>query len=147
MLLNRSWQKRRLIATKEIISFSFIEEDKQIDYIPLAEVAFVKEMRDTADFNTVLSARSDHDNSNQAEHVLQIATDRDGHNSGRAYYVKALTTEDFNKLLRHLNKSAKVARKAAEAKNAFRRTQYRVRIIYESKPFQAIMALMICAVM
>ena len=145
MLLNRTWQKRRVIVTRDIISFSFLEEDAQIDYIPLAEVFFVREMRDTADFNTVLSDHG-HDEPSQVLHVLQIATEREGYNSGRAYYVRALSTQACEKLLHHLNKSAKAARRAAEAKNTFRRTQYRLRIVYHSGFFQATMALMICAV-
>lgn len=102
-------------------------------------------MRDTADFN-LPSADDAHDSSSEATHVLQIATDSNGHNSGRTYYIRAKSIEDYEKILTNINKSAKKARKAAEAKNMFRRVQYNVRKVYESNPFQAIVALMICAV-
>ncbi len=134
-----------MILTKSVISFSFTSEDTELDYIPLAEVRFVMEMRDTADFNTLLSDPGQHDASNGL-HVLQIATEPNGHNSGRAYYVRASSKESCEKLLNQLNRGAKEARKAAEAKNAFRKTQYNVRKVYESQLFQAFTAAMISAV-
>ena len=131
-----------MVATKEIISFSFLDQETEIDYIPLAEVQYVKEMRDTADFN-LPHADNAHDGSSEAMHVLQIATDPNGHNSGRAYYLRAKSTENYEHILKSINKGAKVARRAAEAKNTFRRVQYKVRKMYESNAFQAVVAIMI----
>jgi hypothetical protein len=136
-----------MYITKDIISFAYIGNETEIDYIPLAEVRFAKEMRDTADFNQLLSGQGgQQDEDDESMHVVQIATEMDGHNSGRAYYVRAHSKESCLELLQHINVNAKAARRAAEAKNAFRRTQYRVRKIYQSRPFQVIVAIMICAV-
>ena len=131
-----------MVTTKEIISFSFIGQDTEIDYIPLAEVEYVKEMRDIADYNMPHTDHA-HDGLSEAMHVLQIATDPNGHNSGRSYYLRAKSTEKYEHLLKNINKGAKVARRAVEAKNTFRRVQYRVRKVYESNVFQAVVALMI----
>ena len=37
--------QRRVVVTKNIISFAFIGEEHQIDHVPLSEVEFVKEMK------------------------------------------------------------------------------------------------------
>ncbi len=39
-----TWQPRRVVITREIISFAFDEDDVELDYIPLADVEFVKLM-------------------------------------------------------------------------------------------------------
>ncbi len=44
MLVFSVWQLRRVVITKEIISFALIDEDSEIDFIPLSEVASVDEM-------------------------------------------------------------------------------------------------------
>ena len=43
---SRRWQPRRVVITKEIISFAFNNDDAELDYIPLPDVEFVKLMQD-----------------------------------------------------------------------------------------------------
>jgi hypothetical protein len=139
---------RRIILTKEIISFSFVGAETEIDYIPLDEVEFIKEMKDDVDVNILNIDHGEQDASDGAGlHAIQIATDREGHNSGRDYYIQVSSKDSYDRLSAHLRKSSKAAKKRAEAHTAFRRSQYRVRKLYESKPCQVFVALMISAVM
>ena len=105
MLLNRSWQPRRTVITKEIISFAYITDDLQIDFIPLAEVDYVKEMNDIGEFRRATHASSrgssgDITTHEGQGHTLQIATAKEGHNSGRLYYLQA-DTHDVMEELKH----------------------------------------------
>ena len=143
----RTWQVRRIIITKEIISFSFVGEGTEIDYIPLEEVDFVKEMKDDVDVNIRKVDHGEQDTGDGTRmHAIQIATDREGHNSGRDYYIQVPSKDVYDKLSDHMRKSAKAAKKRAEAQTAFRRSQYKVRKVYESKACQVLVALMISAV-
>jgi hypothetical protein len=127
--------------TKDIISFAFVADENQIDYIPLEEIEFVKEMKDIANPSDA-GGTSDHDD----RHRLQIATVLTGHNSGRAYYLATSSKAGMEELLGKITKSAKAARKRAGAKTLFRMLQLKVRKRYESNIVQALMALMIGAV-
>ena len=77
-LYRRSWQPRRVVITREIISFSFAHDDVELDYIPLADIDFVKTMRDSSDGRLKPSPSRQPDAEQQA---LQIATSRDGYKS------------------------------------------------------------------
>ena len=79
-------------------------------------------------------------------HALQIATTSEGHNSGRSYYLQASSQEELGRLKFQLQVNAKAARKRAQARTVFRHWQYRVRKIYESPIFQALVALFITGV-
>ncbi len=129
------------MVTKDIISFAFVGDENQIDYIPLSEIEFVKEMKDIANPSDA-GGTSDHED----RYRLQIATVLTGHNSGRAYYLATLSKAGLDDLLAKLTKNAKAARKRAGAKTLFRMLQLKVRKRYESHFIQALMALMIGAV-
>jgi len=147
LLLNRTWQLRRMVVSRQRISFAYEDEEEEIDYIPLAEVEFITTMRDLGDSNmvpTVDDARTSIDDSN-AINTMQIATTSEGHNSGRAYYIQPTSKKFFDPLMNFLIKTVKSEKKRAEARTGFQRSQYRVRRIYESLPFQASVALMIGA--
>jgi hypothetical protein len=42
--LSRIWQMRRVIITRDVMSFALMDDDDEIDFIPLAEVTSVDEM-------------------------------------------------------------------------------------------------------
>ena len=48
---------RRVIITKDVMSFALMDDDNEIDFIPLAEVASVDEMCGTEDVDSDLTAR------------------------------------------------------------------------------------------
>jgi hypothetical protein len=131
---------RRVVITKEKISFAFVGEERQIDHIPFAEILYIKEMND--------GAGDDHndDDSKMFSHTMQIATRDDGYNSGRIYYLSTESKEALDKLISDLAKKAKIARVNAEASTKFQKFQLKVRKRYESGKFQGFMALLIIAV-
>jgi hypothetical protein len=130
-----------VVVTKELISFAFVGDENQIDYIPLAEVEFIKEMKDIANASDV-GGKSDHED----RFRLQIATILTGYNSGRAYQLSTSSKASLDSLIDHLSKNAKAARKRAGTKTLFRMLQTKVRKRYESQLTQSLMALMIGAV-
>ena len=119
----RVWVQRRVVLTKDVISFAFVGEDSQIDHIPLAEIEFVKEMKEAFD------AHGDADQKEGAhndQHKLQIATLPTGYNSGRVYYLATRDRDMFSQLLPKLARLAKAARKRSEARTLFRMVQLKV---------------------
>jgi hypothetical protein len=78
--------------------------------------------------------------------VMQIKTDRDGHNSGRTYYIRANESDDFGLMITRLSRLAKSARKRSENKSRFERNQLKVRRIYNSRLFQYFVAVLIFGV-
>lgn len=128
---------RRVVITKQKISFAFVGEEAQIDHIPFAEIVYIKEMTD---------ATGDGFDDEKFSHAMQIATRDDGYNSGRMYYVSTDSSEALQDLMSDLAKKAEVARVHAEAHTTFRKFQLEVRKRYESRKFQGFMALLIIAV-
>jgi hypothetical protein len=131
---------RRVVVTREEISFAFVGEEAQIDHIPFAEILYIKEMVDAAGADC-----ADQD-SIKFSHVMQIATRDDGYNSGRMYYLSTGSREELADLISDLLKKAKVCRVQAEARTGFQKLQLRVRKRYESRKFQGFMALLIIMV-
>jgi hypothetical protein len=158
-----------------------MDDDNEIDFIPLAEVTSVDEMcgmeevdsdqtarKWTSDrrmgskgsqssFNLLLqdfrSGTFDGDGMDSNEsmsqlfvNAFQIATISDGYNSGRSYYLQADSGEVKQQIISQLKMLAKNAKKKAEVKSSFRKTQDRVRSVYVARPFQAATALLIVAV-
>jgi hypothetical protein len=78
--------------------------------------------------------------------AFQIATDTNGYNSGRSYYLQTASASQKQEIIAHLKILATSARKKAEVKSLFRKTQDRVRALYISRPFQSGAALLIVAV-
>ena len=140
------------MITKEVISFAFVKDEMEIDHIPLSEVEFVREMVDIGERRSSITkiqnmnAECTEKGAGVCAHTLQISTIKDGHNSGRAYYIQIESKEKMDTLLTFLQASSKAARKRLEAQNAFRKTQYRVRKLYESNYSQAFIALLITLV-
>ncbi len=103
------------------------------------EVDFIKEMKD-------IGHSGELGDTSASNYALQLSTVREGHNSGRAYYLQTQSKEALDILMDCLQKNVKAAKKREEAQNAFRRVQTKVRKFYESKFFQSIIALLIGAV-
>ena len=139
MLLNRTWQVRRVVVTKDVIAFAFLGEEAQIDHIPFAEVTHVKEMAE--------AASDEYDAEDQQfSYAMQIATREDGYNSGRIYYLSTGSKEMLDELIAFLAHRAQLARTHAEASTWFRKIQLKIRAKYNSRAFQSLMAVLIIAV-
>jgi hypothetical protein len=78
--------------------------------------------------------------------VIQIKTDREGHNSGRTYYFRTKTPDEDGQLVTTLSRLAKSAKIKAENKSRFQRNQLHVRTVYNSQPFQYLIAALIFGV-
>ena len=130
------------MLTKDVIAFAFKDSEIEIDYIPLADVDFVSEMKNSVDTNLISEDQDDH----ETLPALQIATTRLGHNSGRAYYVQTNTFEEMAHLQNLLKRLVVLAKQREEASNLFRFWQLRTRKAYESNLMQAFIALVIAAV-
>ena len=143
----RFWQPRRVILTKDTLSFAFRNDDGELDFIPLQDIEFVKEIKDFSEGLRRNSTRS-HPTSAGSETftALQIATRRDGYNSGRSYYLQAETQSQMDGLRSKIQANAMAARKRAEAANLFRRCQGHTRRVYEASAVQGLIALIIVAV-
>ena len=136
----RHWRTRRVVITKDMISFAFVKNEAQIDHILLSEILHVKEMAEAG------REHCDPENTRKFSHVMQIATRPDGFNSGRIYYLSTDTKKELDDLISDLNKKVIVSRAEAEARTWFRKLQRSVRRRYESAEFQSFMALLIAAV-
>ena len=130
------------MITKDEISFAFVSQDEELDCIPLAEVEFVKEFNQ----DDVSSRFKSPDMNPESEYRLQIATKPEGHNAGRMYYLKTLSSETYQKLMKILVVNSKSARKRSETGNLVQKVQKRVRNLYEHYIVQAIVALTIVGV-
>ena len=133
------WQSRRVVITKECIAFAFVGKDEEIDRIPLEGVDYIKSGDD-------LVANVDIDMEGEHHYILQIATNPDGHNSGRSYYLRTSSKDTYNEIFPLLTKFARVARERAQASTHFRRAQLRVRNIYQHIVCQSIVASIITGV-
>ena len=73
-----AWQSRRVVVTKEFVAFAFVNQDDEIDRVPLAGVDFVKAHDETGvEIEGLESAQS------TQFYTLQIATNPSGYNSGK----------------------------------------------------------------
>lgn len=115
-----------------------------MDYVPLCEVEFIKEMKDLivdGAGNNPIDPESGGES-----FALQIATIRGGYNSGRPYYVQLRDRALLDHLMQLIKRNSKKARKRAQARGTFQRMQYSVREVYESRVFQCFIAILIGAV-
>ena len=117
----------------------------EIDYIPLSEIEFVKEMTEVLERRSSIVLDQE-DGQSDESHALQISTIKDGHNSGRAYYLRVESQEKMETLMKFLQKSSKSARRRLEAQSFFRKSQHKARKIYQSNVVQGLIAVLIAAV-
>ncbi len=162
------------MITKEVVSFALVNDENEIDRIPLCEVSCVDEMIGTDDLtgddvdrrlssenqpnNKIPKSQKNSKGKLDGEenekyitpklvgNAFQIATDSNGYNSGRSYYLQAASESQKQEIINHLQVFARSARKKAEVKSYFRKTQDRVQAWYTSRQFQTGAALLIVAV-
>ena len=142
MHLDRGWEARRIVYTKDELCIAFVGEETVRDMIPLAEILNVEELGsdfgkefsssasgDTSLSNTVnpcsflFGARSA-SNSKHVATTIKLITKEKGYNSGRTYYLQP-ETQALPHLMRELTKLSDVARKKAEGKTRFQNSQAR----------------------
>ena len=126
------------MITKDIISFSFIGDEEELDRIPFVDIDFVKDPKNASLEETNASG------SFVSSVRIEIVTKLDGYNSGRTYYLKTTNVDTHTSVLKSLIRYSKLAKK--NQSSPFIRAQETARCIYEHNIFQAMVALIILAV-
>ena len=134
------WQSRRVVLTKDCISFAFINHFQEIDRIPLSGIDYLK----TTD-NMETEGQEEQDPS-QVHFSLLVATNVEGHNSGRSYYLRTSSKKTYDEFIVLLTKYTKTARDRAQASTFFQRVQLAVRKFYTGLICQSFFALIIIGV-
>jgi hypothetical protein len=150
------------------LSFALLNDDIEIDFIPLSEVICVEEMSGVEDANAGGITRKNYSGLNMSQksmssdisdpqfdedstsrlfvNAFQIATISDGYNSGRSYYLQADSSDVKQKVIEQLQALSRSARKRAEVKSLFRKVQDHVHKVYTNRIFQGSAAFLIIAV-
>ena len=134
-----AWQNRRVVITKDCLSFAFVNHHEEVDRIPLSGIEYIKANEEIGAMDIEVESSHEH-------FCLQIATDPDGLNSGRSYYMRTSSQKTYDDLFPTLVKYTKAARKQAQASTLFQRVQVRVRKFYARFICQAIFAMIIIGV-
>ena len=137
--LNSVWQHRRVVITKDCISFAFVGNDEEVDRVPLSGVDFVKV------FDENISVEN-HEIQSQNHFCLQVATNSLGYNSGRSYMLRSVSSSSRDEVLVLLSKLSKDAKKRAKAKTGFQKLQLKTKKYYEKDFVQGFIALIIMTV-
>jgi hypothetical protein len=143
----RNWQDQRIACTENVIAFARVDESMLLDAIPLSEVMSIEvmmpvdqrsEQRDqpTNSFDAVIDFTN----------ALQIRTVKNGQNAGRKYILRGSSDTEVATVVEKISELAKKAAKK-EAANSWRESmQHKLRILYDSKGFQGVTAILIVAV-
>jgi hypothetical protein len=170
----RIWQSRQIIWTQDTMYIA--RGDVLVDSIPLHEVMGVEEMTDEPDtsyhtpstffkvgayekkcaLSEILSMRSGshgkdllnkHTANSNRQSILQVKTILDGFNLGRIYYLKPSNGSATGAcIVRALSEAVSSAKRIAERKSRFEKSQDAVRGIQESLCFQITVAILIMLV-
>jgi hypothetical protein len=115
------------------------DADTLLDAIPFEDVETVHEMLGNDEPN-IENKKGNYLN------AFMVTTIDGGYNSGRTYYFQTNSAESYAELTQHLISNAKEARKRAQFKTSFAKSQYRMRKLYNSLIFQYFSALLIVVV-
>ena len=154
--------------SKDMVYFAPIDDDTVIDMIPMVEIIAVtgedeeddalkyagemrKEKNSTfPDQSSFLKRKSSivdkKEGVPKTANTLSIITHPEGYNSGRKYFLQASSSDTRKKVTQELAHLSKVARKAAERKSKFQKSQARVKRIFLSNPFHILMSTTILVV-
>ncbi len=147
-MVGRTWQKRRVIVTRDVIVFTKVDDDEWegpvIDAIPLSELEGISstetgnesvridsvhghkkpeiELQRSGSFG---SSKSRDSKKIKFWHSIQIRTAIDGYNSGRTYHLQASSAVQCAELVDKISAAAATAKNAKEAKTRFEKSQVR----------------------
>ena len=126
------------MITKDIVSFAFIGDDEELDRVPFVDIDHIK------DSKVESVVENDASGPIHASLRIEIITKIEGYNSGRSYYLKTTDVETHMAVLKALHHNSKIAKKNQSSR--FIRAQETARRIYEHNIFQAVVAIIILAV-
>lgn len=130
------WQQSRVMISKDMIAFSNPGDDTILDQIFLKEVELCQDM---SKFNVGV------DGAKFAEAIL-IKTSLFGHNSGRTYYLQAVSKEDCTLLESQICRLARAAKRRERSVSTLSMIRLLARDVFESRNFQGFTAFLILAV-
>jgi hypothetical protein len=132
--------------TKDNLHFAFNHMEEEIDRIPLSEITYINAIVETDVTTSECFSSLRCEDLEGDLHIVRIKTEHGGYNSGRAYYLRAESTDELNCLIGDMKAIAKAAKKRTQARTIFQRAQLRVRKIYDSQYTQAASAWIIALV-
>ena len=135
-LKSRTWQKRRVVVTREMIAFVNPGENAIVDRIYLKDVELAHDM---SKFNSGVDGAKFVD-------AIMITTLPEGYNGGRTYYFQADSKQDCIDLTYRLAKLSRSAARRAEASTVIAKIRLWCRVVFHSPAFQGTSALLILAV-
>ena len=109
--------------TKDNLHFAFNRMEQEIDRIPLSEVTFINAVveKDVNTSECFSSLRCE--DLEDGLHFVRIKTEPGGHNSGRAYYLRAESKDELSSIIGDLKAIAKAAKKRSQARTTIQRLQ------------------------
>jgi hypothetical protein len=142
--------KRRFLLTKDEVCIAFVDEETLRDKIPLAEIETIEKMdldtfKETSiDANprsmslrtSIFSSRTEDCSAHTGSsvRVIKVSTNSVGYNSGRIYYFQPESENGSEFLMDEFLKYVEIARKKAEGKTRFQKSQEDVRKFINSRP-------------
>jgi hypothetical protein len=151
MLLDSTWQSRRILYSKDMVYFSAVGGDVVIDVIPIIEIAEVADV--TNDENRQYAAEFRREKKEKGfegvskfANSLQIVTCPGGYNSGRKYVLQASSAELCTKVIKDLTELSRASQKLAERRSKFQKSQAKVKRVFLSNAFHIFMSFMILVV-
>jgi hypothetical protein len=135
------WQKKKFIVTKDMIAIGRPDDASEtlLDAIPFVDVDSVREM-------VGMGEESLDKDSRHFQNAFMVTTIPGGQNSGRTYYFQTASADSYSQVTRHLLANSSEARKRAEFNTRFTKSQYKMRILFNSRSFQYFSALLIIMV-
>ena len=122
--------QRKVVYTSEIIAFANVDDNVKIDEIRMVDISIIRIMETKTD------EYADEKNSEKQSESFVIETKHDGHNKGRVYYLKADNHATCVAAVKAIRRLAKYAQFRANANSRLSRSQYFVRKVFRSTPFQ-----------
>ena len=102
--------------------------------------------RDSAAKEPSDAAKTPTRNRRRPTNTLEIRTDRDGHNSGRAYHIRTESGAGCRRIAGDLSRLSRVARRRFRLRTAWERCQDRLKSAYDSAWVQALVGALILSV-
>ncbi len=134
-----------MVITKDLVSLAFVNQNEEIDRIPLDQIDFVREFFDTSD-EASKALEPEEENHDNSWHIMQIATDMHGYNAGRSYYLRSNSKYTMDNLITLLQKLVSEAKETSDSRSVFIRAQNSVLQYYNSAVVQGLIALLIAGV-
>ncbi len=139
MITIRSWQRKRIALTAKEILVSNVLESSVADMIPFGHIMDVLQVDEESYLPLTIEG-------DEPINVLQITTAEDGYNCGRIYRLRP-TSESFKDSLLHAIRQNSINEgKTRSMQTRVEIFQHKARALFNAKPTQYFLAIMIMSV-